>query len=208
MVGTGDGHRSDDSWTGLGSATAGAGYGTVVLFDTWGQVGRVFLIGAMSYLLLILSLRVSGKRTLSKLNAFDFVVTVAIGSVLATILLSTEVSLAEGAAAFVVLVGGQFVVAFLSVRLATVRRLVKSTPTLLVTDGEVLDDRLRRHRVTDGEVRQAMRASGVGGFDQVAAVVLETDGTLSVIPHSRMGRGDALGDVRAPERESRHGSGS
>ena len=86
-------------------------------------------------LLLLLLLRVSGKRTLTKMNAFDLVVTVALGSMLATVLLAKSVALAEGLTAFVLLIFLQFVLTWLSVRSRAGSRLVKSEPTLLVYQG-------------------------------------------------------------------------
>jgi len=79
-----------------------------MFFDSWHDLGRVALVGMCAYVALVLMLRLSGNRTLSKLNAFDFVVTVALGSTLATVLLSKDVSLAEGVLAFAVLIGLQF----------------------------------------------------------------------------------------------------
>ena len=70
---------------------------------SWGGVGRVLVSGAVAYVFLVVLLRWSGKRTLSKLNAFDLVVTVAMGSTLGSVVLSGEVPLAEGAAGFVIL---------------------------------------------------------------------------------------------------------
>jgi uncharacterized membrane protein YcaP (DUF421 family) len=67
-----------------------------MFFDSWTGLGRVLVVGTLAYFALVLTLRVSGKRTLSKLNAFDLVVTVALGSTLATVLLSKDVALAEG----------------------------------------------------------------------------------------------------------------
>lgn len=155
-------------------------------------------VGAVAYVALLVMLRLSGKRTLAKLNAFDLVVTVALGSTLATILLSSDVSIAEGLTAFAVLVAAQLAVAWSTVRVARIRALVKAEPTLLVTDGRVLGECLRRQRVTIGEIRQVVRASGVGDLSMVAAVVLETDGSLSVIRKSAKGNGDALADVDMP----------
>ena len=86
-------------------------------------------------LLLLLLLRVSGKRTLTKMNAFDLVVTVALGSTLATVLLTKSVALAEGITAFVLLIFLQFVLTWLFVRSQAASRLVKSEPTLLVYQG-------------------------------------------------------------------------
>ena len=85
--------------------------------------------------MVLLLLRVSGKRTLTKMNAFDLVVTVALGSMLATVLLTRSVALAEGLTAFVLLIFLQFVLTWLSVRSRAVSRLVKSEPTLLVYQG-------------------------------------------------------------------------
>ena len=151
-----------------------------MFFDDWGALVRVMVVGTCSYLSLLVLLRVSGKRTLAKLNAFDFVVTVALGSTLASVLLSSDVALAEGVTAMVLLVALQFVVAWLSVRSRAVERLVKSEPTLVYRDG-FLRGPMRRMRVTDDEVRQAARTAGHAGMDEVAAVVLETDGSLSVL---------------------------
>lgn len=171
-----------------------------MFFDSWSDLLRVLVVGTAAYACLVLTLRLSGKRTLAKLNAFDLVVTVALGSTLATVLLSSDVSLAEGAVGIVVLIVLQLVVAWSSTRWPSVRRLAKSEPTLLVRDGEMLTDRLVSHRITAGEVRQALRSSGIGGLDAVAAVVLETDGTISVIPHGDMASGNALADVDVPGR--------
>ncbi|GIF01185.1 DUF421 domain-containing protein [Paractinoplanes rishiriensis] len=80
-------------------------------------------------------------------------------------------------------------------RFGPVRRLLKSQPTLLLRDGEILTDVLRRQRVTPGEVHQAIRAQGLGSVASVAAVVLETDGSFSVIPAEQAGDLTALADV-------------
>ena len=149
-------------------------------FDTWGDLGRLLVVGPLAYAGLVAVLRISGARTLSKLNAFDLVVTVALGSTLATVLLDTAVSLAEGALALALLVLLQFVVSRSSVRWRPVERLVKSDPVLLYRRG-FLGRPMQRARVTEEEVRQAVRASGRGSLEEVAAVVLETDGTMSVL---------------------------
>jgi len=152
-----------------------------MFFDSWLGLLRVGVVGVLAYLALVVSLRVSGKRTLSKMNAFDFVVTVALGSTLATVLLSESVALVEGLAAFSVLIGAQFVITWLSVRSEAVRRLVKSEPALLFHDGAFLERALRRERVTKEEVLAAAREQGKPSLREVSAVVLETDGTFSIL---------------------------
>lgn len=150
-----------------------------MFYDDWMGLVRVVVVGTGAYFALIVLLRTSGKRTLAKLNAFDFVVTVALGSTLATVLLSSTVALAEGVAALALLIGLQFVVAWASTHSRRVERLMKSEPTL-VYRGDYLRDAMRRERVTEDELRQAARGQGHPDLSAIAAIVLETDGTLSI----------------------------
>lgn len=89
-----------------------------MFFNGWSHLIRTLVVGVLAYVALVLFLRISGKRTLSKLNAFDLVVTVALGSTLATILLNQDIAPAQGALAFLLLIGLQFIVAWLSVPFA------------------------------------------------------------------------------------------
>lgn len=166
-----------------------------MFFDGWMTLGRTALVGTLAYLALILLLRASGKRTLSKMNAFDFIVTVALGSTLATILLSSSVSLARGVLAFGLLILLQFVITWLSVRSPAVRRLVKAEPTLLVHKGEFLHGAMKQERVTEEEIRAALRSQGIPAVDNVEAVVLETAGDLSVIQQHSGEHSSSLQDV-------------
>ncbi|HVM15640.1 MAG TPA: YetF domain-containing protein [Egibacteraceae bacterium] len=152
-----------------------------MLFQDWAMLARTALVVPLAYLALLLAVRLSGKRALAKLNAFDLIVTVALGSVLASVAVSPQVTLASGAVAFALLVGLQYVIAYLSVRLKPFQHLVKARPTLLVRDGTLLDEAMEAQRVTRSEILQTLRQHGLTSLDEAAAVVLETDGTLSVI---------------------------
>lgn len=152
-----------------------------MFFSTWAGIGRTMLMAVIVYVAIIILIRLSGKRTLAKMNAFDLVVTVALGSSLATVALSKSTKLVEGMMGIAVLLLMQYIVAWLSIRSATVRKLVKAEPQLLLHNGEFLEKALHQERVTHDEVRAAVRQQGVFTLDQVAAVVLETDGSMSVI---------------------------
>ena len=167
-----------------------------MLFDTWYDLLRILVVGVCAYAGLIVLLRATGKRTLAKMNAFDLVVTVALGSTMASALLSSDVSISEALVAFLTLCGLQFVVAWASIRSARVRALVKAEPALLVHRGVLLPEALRRERVGEEEVFAAIRAGGVARLGQVEAVVLETDGSFSVISSTEAGRADTLRHVR------------
>lgn len=169
-----------------------------MFFDSWDGLLRVVVVGVLAYAGLVLLLRTSGKRTLSKMNAFDFVVTVALGSTLATILLSSDVALAEGLLAFALLIVLQFVVTWLSVRSPTFRRVIKNEPRLLFCEGSFLQDAMREERVTVEEVEAAVRQQGLADFGQVGVAVLETDGSVTVVPRSGLGSESALSNVAGP----------
>lgn len=65
-----------------------------MFFENWSQILKILLTGAFAYIAIIIVLRLSGKRTLSQMNAFDFIITVALGSTLATAMLSKDTPLA------------------------------------------------------------------------------------------------------------------
>ena len=178
-----------------------------MLFDGFEPLLRALIVGTLAYLGLIVFLRVSGKRTLSKWNAFDFVVTVAFGSMLATLLLSAETPLAEGLFALALLIALQAVITFLSSRSRRFQRLVTARPTLLLYRGRPLEDALRRERVTLAEVQAAVRSNGHVALEEIEAVVLETDGSFSVMASVAGGSDTALEGVAGYEEAARrHGS--
>lgn len=165
-----------------------------MFFDTWYEIFRLGIVGALSYAALILFLRTTGKRTLSKMNAFDLVVTVAFGSTFASAILSADVSLSEAIAAFALLCGLQYGVASLSVRSERFQRLIKAQPTLLFYRGTFLESAMQTERVTREEILAAMRGAGAAAPSGVDAVVLETDGSFSVV--SGAPAGDGVGALR------------
>ena len=150
-------------------------------YDGWHPLVETAAVGIAVYVSLVALLRVSGKRTLSKMNAFDFVVTVALGAILASTITSSSVSYSRGMVAFGVLVGLQFAVTFLSVRSEMVADLVKGRPALLYYKGRYYRDAMRRERVPESEILGAIRASGQGAPREVAAVLIETNGELTVM---------------------------
>ncbi|GAB3549766.1 DUF421 domain-containing protein [Noviherbaspirillum agri] len=167
-----------------------------MLFDSFNDLFRIAAIGLLAYAGTVFLLRVSGNRTLSKMNSFDLVVTIAFGSTLSSVLIDSTVSLADGLLAIAMLVLLQFAVTWTSVRYAFVNRIIKTQPTLLVLDGKFIRNAMRKVRITEDEVRSTVRQHGLGSMDQVAAVVLETDGSMSVISDRCRGSLEALQGVR------------
>lgn len=166
-----------------------------MFFEDWAGIWRTVVVGALAYAGLVLLVRVAGKRTLAKMNAFDLIVTVALGSTLATVLLSRDIALAEGLTAFAILIGLQLAITWLSVRTEIVPSLVKSEPTLVAFKGRAIHQALNEQRVSEEELLQAVRQKGFASVASVHAVVLETDGSFSVIEDGPNGRPSALRNV-------------
>lgn len=142
---------------------------------------RTVVVGVLSYAALIFLLRLSGNRTLSKMNAFDLVITVALGSTLASALTSQDVALVQALASFALLIGLQYLVARLSVASKKFRTLVRSEPVVLLRKGEIFESALRKARLTKEELEQGARNAGASGLETIDAILLETDGSLSII---------------------------
>lgn len=153
-----------------------------MLFDDWSSLLRAAVLAVLTYAWLVFMLRLYGKRTLAKLNAFDFVVTVALGSTLASTIISKNTTWAQGAVALAVLCSLQWLVAKASLRWPWFFQVTRSTPRLLLFDGQPIDQALEEERMGPSDLRAAIRKHGSTALTDVHAVVLETDGTLSVIP--------------------------
>jgi uncharacterized membrane protein YcaP (DUF421 family) len=180
------------------------------MFDSWASLGRTALNGVVAYFALIAFLRISGKRTLAKLNAFDLVVTVALGSTLGAVLTSERLPLANGIVALALLIALQYGVAWTTMRNAWARRVIKSEPVLLLYRGRLIPEALERARIARDEVLAAVRGAGQLRLAEVGAVVLEADGSLSVLPEARAPLdATTLEDVRVPPgRDETGGPGS
>lgn len=156
---------------------------------------RAAVLAASGYLILLMMLRFSGKRTLTKMNVFDFVFVVALGSTLAGTVLSHEVSLAEGMSALAALILVQVTLSWIITRSTAIESFINGEPVLMFMRGEFLRRTMKQQRVTEEELRSAVRIAGMRSLDDVEAIVIETDGTFSVI--KRKGQApSALSDVK------------
>lgn len=167
-----------------------------MFFENWDNLWRVIVVGSLAYASLIVLLRISGNRTLSKMNSFDLVITVALGSTFSSILINQDVTLSQGLVAIGLLIGLQYLITWISVRSDWFSKTVKTEPTLLLREGRFLQAALSKVRVTEDEVRSAVRQNGWGGLEEIDAVIMETDGSLSVIGKPSAGSMTALHRVR------------
>lgn len=152
-------------------------------FSSWGNLVHVAASGALMFVALLVSIRLAGNRALSNMNASDFIVTVAIGTTFASTMLSSDIAVASGLAAIATLIGIQAFTVWLSVKYPRLRGYAEGDPVVLLHEGIVRQRSMARAHVSIEELRQAVRQQGYRGFQDIAAVLLETNGEFSVIPH-------------------------
>ncbi|MBC3846410.1 DUF421 domain-containing protein [Winogradskyella echinorum] len=136
------------------------------------------------YIALVLLTRISGKRSFSKLSSFDFSITVAIGSILATVIISKSVSLQNGIAGLVGIYVMQMFVAYAR-RWDIIKKLMDNKPTLLMKDGKIIEANLKKCRVTIPDLKAKLREANVIQLSEVKAVVFESTGDISVMHGSK-----------------------
>ena len=157
---------------------------------SWSDALRI-VVSALGVLVAVVALiRLNGLRSLSKMSSFDFAVTVAVGSIVASTLLSATVALADGAIGIAALLLGQRLIARARAS-AGASALVDNTPVVLMVGERLLDEALARTRVTRDDVYGKLREANVIELSEVHAVVLESTGDISVLHGSDGKRLDA-----------------
>jgi len=165
------------------------------LFRDFTALARTAVGTTITYVALVVLLRVAGQRTLAKWYAFDLIVTVALGSTFANGVLSQDITIAQALVGFLVLIGLQFSIAWIIVRAPRVRGVVNPPPKALLVRGVFLRDVMRGNRVTEADIRSAVRNHGESDVENIGAVILEPDGTFSVIKSLQNSSLSALKDV-------------
>ncbi|MGD8403488.1 MAG: DUF421 domain-containing protein [Anaerolineales bacterium] len=169
--------------------------GISFFFNGWGVLWRTLISGLCAYIAMVLLLRRSGKHTLSQMTPFDMIVPLTLGPILASMILLPNVALIQGLFAFGLLVALHSFVAWLSMRSERVRQWIEPEPTLLLHRGVFLKEAMRRERVTESEILEAVRAEGLSSITEAEAVVLEADGNYNVIRQNESKEVTSLEDV-------------
>lgn len=155
-----------------------------MFFHSWGDIGRVVIVSIIIFLAIVAMLRMVGQVALAKMSGYDIVFTVTLGSLVATVILTRTLTVSEALAAFITLLALQRGIRWLQARWLLMHHVVREAPNVVLWDGQLLEDRMRRSSISGDEVRAAVRRSGLRSLSDVRAVVLENDGDWSVVPKS------------------------
>jgi len=150
---------------------------------SWPEAGGVLLSTAALYIAVIALTRLFGLRSFSKMSAGDFAMTIAVGSVLGGSISNPNPSVLVGMLALGALFTGQWLVASLR-RHGGVSRVLDNEPLLLVWDGQLIEENMASAQVSRADIQAKLREANVFSLSEVAAVVFETTGDVSVL-HGR-----------------------
>jgi uncharacterized membrane protein YcaP (DUF421 family) len=159
------------------------------------SLGEIIVRTVVVYVVLLTILRLAGKRELGQMTTFDLVVILIVANAVQNAMVGSDTSLNGGLLAAAVLVVLNWLVDRLGIRYAWLGRGLSGSSTLLINNGAIIPDHLRREGVTVEELEMASREHGIAGISQVMLAVLETDGTISIIPKT---------DVIRHTRHTRH----
>ncbi|TYB75864.1 DUF421 domain-containing protein [Bizionia myxarmorum] len=143
------------------------------------------VLGIFSIIIIIT--RIFGLRTFAKMSSFDFASTIAVGSVLASIILNTDYSLLKGAITLITIIGFQTLFSYLVRKHDFFKKIVTNKPQIVMWNGEILHDKLKFCNVGVDDLLAKLREANVHDFSEVKAVIFESTGDVSVI-HNNDGR--------------------
>jgi uncharacterized membrane protein YcaP (DUF421 family) len=153
---------------------------------------------AIVYFFLVVGLRIAGRREVGQLSIFDLVVLLVVADAVQNSMVGDNVTLLGGLVAASTLIGLDLLLSIVVSRYKGARQILEGEPRMLVRDGVVLEKALREERMDRDELEAAVRGHGLASLADVALAVLETNGSISVIPRQS---GDATPSPEAGERK-------
>jgi uncharacterized membrane protein YcaP (DUF421 family) len=151
------------------------------MFTTWLTAWQIVARTGAVYLLVLVGVRLTGKREVGQMTPFDLTLLLLLSNSVQNAMTGPDTSLMGGAVAATVLLGLNYLVGELSGVNRRFRRVVQGSPSLLIHDGQLVMDHLKREHLTIDEVMRSLREHGIGCVADVAIGVLEVDGSLSFL---------------------------
>jgi len=147
---------------------------------------QIFLRTGVIYLLVLIGVRLSGKREVGQMTPFDLTLLLLLSNSVQNAMTGPDTSLMGGAAAACTLLILNYLIAEVSGGNRRFRRFIQGQPTLLIHDGKTIESHMAKEHVSMDELHRALREHGLNSFDQVALAVLEVDGSISCLKYDEI----------------------
>src|SRR6476620_7460331 len=149
-------------------------------------LGEIALRTAAIYMVVLLGVRLSGKREVGQMTPFDLTLLLLISNSVQNAMTGSDTSLIGGIAAAITLLIMNYLVAEVSGSNRRFRKLVQGQPSLLIHDGQVMTAHMAKEHVSMDELERALREHGINSYHDVALGVLEVDGSISCLKYDEM----------------------
>ena len=156
------------------------------LFPGGSVLAQIVLRTGVIYLLVLIGVRLSGKREVGQMTPFDLTLLLLLSNSVQNAMTGPDTSLTGGAVAAATLLILNYLIANLSGMNRRFRRLIEGQPSLLVHDGKVIESHMAKEHVSMDELHRAMREHGISCLDQIALSVLEVDGSISCLKYDEI----------------------
>lgn len=156
------------------------------LWMDWQQIVGITVSVIGFYFFLIMFTRIVGLRSFSKLSSYDLAMTVGIGSILASTVLSKSTSLLQGVFAIGMLFLLQALLSIVRRKFKPIKALIDNQPVVLMANGEYLWDNLKKAKLSTNDIKQILRKNGIKAKSEVFAVIMETTADISVIKNNEV----------------------
>jgi uncharacterized membrane protein YcaP (DUF421 family) len=147
---------------------------------------QIALRTVVVYLVVLVGVRLSGKREVGQMTPFDLTLLLLISNSVQNAMTGPDTSLAGGVVAATTLLVLNYLIAELSGGNRRFRRFVQGQPSLLIHDGEVISSHMAKEHVSMDELQRALREHGIGSYHDAALAVLEVDGSISCLKYDEI----------------------
>ena len=147
---------------------------------------QIVLRTGVIYLLVLIGVRLSGKREVGQMTPFDLTLLLLLSNSVQNAMTGPDTSLMGGAVAAVTLLILNYLIAEVSGTNRRFRRLIQGQPTLLIHDGKSIESHMAKEHVSVDELHRALREHGISGIEQTALAVLEVDGSISCLKYDEI----------------------
>ena len=146
-------------------------------------MGSVFIRSIVTIVVLFLLAKVMGKKQISQLNLFDYIVGITIGSVAADISLDLNKSFLDGVICMLVFGLTGALVSYVTLKSIKLRRFFTGTPSIIIENGKIIEEGLKKVKFDINDLMEELRGAGYFNIDEVAYAVMETNGKISFLPN-------------------------
>jgi len=142
---------------------------------------EIIIRSTVIYLVVLIGLRLLGKRHVAQLSIIDFVLILLISNAVQNAMVGGDSSVQGGIVAALTLILVNYIITFISFKFKKVDVLLEGTPTLLIHNGSVVHENLMKEKITEEELERVIREHGIEKISEVKMAIMELDGTVSVI---------------------------